>query len=205
MNFHFNWIYIPLSWRASPSYRVNTLGPLCLWQCLRPNPTPRHGQNCLYVLKVGWFSCLVKKVTPKYRTTLINLTLETYLSFFMAFYTCWPNVISCSRKLSILKFSPSPLPSPSSPRLIVSIIQKSLMESFGSFNNGCKYVWGFASVPYFWLSPDSSIGSLVTHSVTHWLQIIVEKHYQRALWETCDPWDMLSEWFTFGELWYLIM
>ena len=108
MNFHFNWICIPLSWRASPSYRVNTLGPLCLWQCLRP-------------------------------------------SFFMAFYTCWPNVISCSRKLSILKFSPSPLPSPSSPRLIVSIIQKSLMKPFGSFNNGCKYVWGFASVPYFWL------------------------------------------------------
>ena len=151
MNFHFNWICIPLSWRASPSYRVNTLGPLCLWQCLRP-------------------------------------------SFFMAFYTCWPNVISCSRKLSILKFSPSPLPSPSSPRLIVSIIQKSLMESFGSFNNGCKYVWGFASVPYFWLSPDSSIGSLVTHSVTHWLQIIVEKHYQRAVQETCDlrldTWDI---------------
>ena len=41
------------------------------------------------------------------------------------------------------------------------------------------------------------VGSLVTMlvlHVTHWLQIIVEKHYQRALWETCDPWDMLSEW-----------
>ena len=32
------------------------------------------------------------------------------------------------------------------------------------------------------------------HSVTDWLQVIVEKHYQRALWETCDPWDMWSEW-----------
>ena len=28
------------------------------------------------------------------------------------------------------------------------------------------------------------------HSLLH----IVKKHYHRALWETCDPWDMLSEW-----------
>ena len=28
----------------------------------------------------------------------------------------------------------------------------------------------------------------------HWLPpAIVEKHYHRALWETCDPWDMSSE------------
>ena len=30
----------------------------------------------------------------------------------------------------------------------------------------------------------------------HWLtdSLTFEKHYQRALWETCDPWDMWSEW-----------
>ena len=29
------------------------------------------------------------------------------------------------------------------------------------------------------------------HSLTHWLMTaIVEEHYHRALWETCDPWDM---------------
>ena len=27
----------------------------------------------------------------------------------------------------------------------------------------------------------------------YWLLHIVEKHYHRAFWETCDPWDMLSE------------
>ena len=39
------------------------------------------------------------------------------------------------------------------------------------------------------LSHPIPIGDLVTPS----LQPIVEKHYHRALWETCDPWDMLSE------------
>ena len=32
------------------------------------------------------------------------------------------------------------------------------------------------------------------HSLTESLTAIVEKHYQRALWETCDPWDMWPEW-----------
>ena len=32
------------------------------------------------------------------------------------------------------------------------------------------------------------------HSLTDSLIDTFEKHYQRALWETCDPWDMLSEW-----------
>ena len=44
----------------------------------------------------------------------------------------------------------------------------------------------------------------------HWLPTylltIVEKHYHRALCETCDPWDMLSEWrgdMTWPETWHL--
>ena len=113
MNFHFNWICIPLSWRASPSYRVNTLGPLCLWQCLRPS----FFYGLLYMLAQCHF---MFKETFNFKVFTITVTLTH-------------------------------LPSPSSPRLIVSIIQKSLMKPFGSFNNGCKYVWGFASVPYFWL------------------------------------------------------
>ena len=31
------------------------------------------------------------------------------------------------------------------------------------------------------------------HSLTDSLIDTFEKHYQRELWETCDPWDMLSE------------
>ena len=34
----------------------------------------------------------------------------------------------------------------------------------------------------------------LTDSLTHSLTATFEKHYQRALWETCDPWDILSEW-----------
>ena len=40
---------------------------------------------------------------------------------------------------------------------------------------------------------DSSLGSLVTSYPLTYLLHIVEKHNNRALWETCDPWDMLSE------------
>ena len=32
------------------------------------------------------------------------------------------------------------------------------------------------------------------HSLTDWVTVTFEKHYQRALWETCDPWDMWPEW-----------
>ena len=37
----------------------------------------------------------------------------------------------------------------------------------------------------------------LNRSLTDWLlvlHIVGKKHYHRALWETCDPWDMLSEW-----------
>ena len=35
-----------------------------------------------YVLKVGWFSCPVRKVTPKYGSTLKNLTLRIFPKLF---------------------------------------------------------------------------------------------------------------------------
>ena len=41
------------------------LDPSQIKVCPFLDPSPRHGQNWLYVLKVGWFSCPVKKVTPK--------------------------------------------------------------------------------------------------------------------------------------------
>ena len=47
-----------------------------MWDFLDPSqiqvwnqPTPHHGKNCLYVLKVGAFCCPVKTVTPKYGST----------------------------------------------------------------------------------------------------------------------------------------
>ena len=70
------------------------------------HPSPRHGQNCLYVLNVGWFSCPVKKVTPKYMAAVNNLTLEMLPTFFMVVYTCWQYAISFLEKFSMLKFSP---------------------------------------------------------------------------------------------------
>ena len=39
-----------------------------------------------------------------------------------------------------------------------------------------------------------SLTDSLTHSLTHSLTVIVEKHYNRALWDTCEPCDMLSEW-----------
>ena len=47
--------------------------------------TPFHGHNCLNVLKVvvfGWFSCPVRKVTPKYGSTVKNLTLRIFPKLF---------------------------------------------------------------------------------------------------------------------------
>ena len=43
---------------------------------------PHHGHNCLNVLKVGWFSCPVRKVTPKYGSTVKNLTLRIFPKLF---------------------------------------------------------------------------------------------------------------------------
>ena len=50
-------------------------------------PNPHLGQNCLCVLKVGRFSCQVKKVTPKYGSTVKTLTLEMLLTTFL-----WPSI-----------------------------------------------------------------------------------------------------------------
>ena len=50
-------------------------------------PNPHHGQNWLCVLKVGRFSCPVKKVTPKYGSTVKTLTLEILLTTFL-----WPSI-----------------------------------------------------------------------------------------------------------------
>ena len=44
--------------------------------------------------------------------------------------------------------------------------------------------WQLYRFPCHWL----------THWLTHSLTATFEKHYQRALWETCDPWDMWPEW-----------
>ena len=47
--------------------------------------------------------------------------------------------------------------------------------------------WQLYRFPCHWLT-DS-----LTDSLTHWLPVL-KKHYQRALWEACDPWDMWPEW-----------
>ena len=58
-------------------------------------PTPYHGQNCQYVLKLGRFSCPVKKVTPKFGSTVKTFSLEILSqTFFMAFCICWLYAIS---------------------------------------------------------------------------------------------------------------
>ena len=44
--------------------------------------------------------------------------------------------------------------------------------------------WQLYRFPCHWL----------THWLTHSLTATFEKHYQRSLWETCDPWDMWPEW-----------
>ena len=68
------------------------------------------GQNWLYVLKVGWFSCPVKKVTPKYMATVKNLTLEMLLTFFYGLLYMLGVCHFIFEKISMLKFSPSPSP-----------------------------------------------------------------------------------------------
>ena len=50
---------------------------------------------------------------------------------------------------------------------------------FDNFYFFLAVTWQLYRFPCDWLPPS--------------LLVIVEKHYHRALWETCDPWDMLSE------------
>ena len=44
---------------------------------------PHHGHNCPYILKVGWFSCPVRRVTPKYGSTVKTLTLKICATLFL--------------------------------------------------------------------------------------------------------------------------
>ena len=48
--------------------------------------------------------------------------------------------------------------------------------------------------PCHWLTDSLThwLTDSLTHWLTDWLTACFEKHYQRALWETCDLWDMLS-------------
>ena len=65
------------------------------------------------------------------------------------------------------------------------------------------HLWIYCSVTSSLNQPNSSkfqvlsrpktalwVALLLTDWLTHWLTVIVGKHYQRALGETCEPWDM---------------
>ena len=61
--------------------------PIFRFEIFETQLNPHHGQNCLYVLKVGRFSCPVKKVTPKYGSTVKNFRLESWPKIFL-----WPSI-----------------------------------------------------------------------------------------------------------------
>ena len=65
-----------------------------------------------------------------------------------------------------------------------AVVHKLFTFIFVTFYILLAVTWQLYRFPCHWL----------THSLTDWLTACFEKHYQRALWETCDPWDMWPEW-----------
>ena len=57
----------------------------------------------------------------------------------------------------------------------------------GALWDWCMYIYTFFSCP-----ADSSIGDLVTHSLTDWDTFW--KHNNRMTLQTCEVWDIWSEW-----------
>ena len=72
------------------------------------------------------------------------------------------------------------------------------LESTPSLNSSKRNTIDWFKFNVIFLAVTWQLYRFPCHSLTHWvtesLTAIVEKHCQRALWETCDPWDMWPEW-----------